>query len=61
MKIEEIKAVIEASMLKTTNGYATKGNMIAATAIHDAYLCLIEEIQKNFEKSEKVVDIGTKN
>lgn len=43
---------IEQSMVKTANAYAAT-NMNQATAIHDAYLCLIKEI-------EKCVDIDSK-
>ena len=53
MNTKDIKSIIEECMLKTTNFYAKEGNMIAATAIHDAYLSVIEAIEKNFEKSEK--------
>lgn len=51
MNIKEIKSVIEASMLKTTNFYAVNNDMKSATAIHDAYISVIEAIEKNFEKS----------
>lgn len=45
MTLEEIKKLIEKSMVKTCNSYAVKNNMLAATAIHDAYLCLIKDIE----------------
>jgi hypothetical protein len=42
---KELKQLIEHSMAKTTNAYAVKNEMYAATAIQDAYLCLMKELE----------------
>lgn len=49
---KDLKKLIEKSMLKTCNSYAAKNNMLAATAIHDAYLCLIKDIESYETKTQ---------
>ena len=49
MTLAEILKVIEMSMLKTCNSYA-KEDMGKATAIHDAFLCVKEALEKGFDK-----------
>ena len=46
MKLIEVLNAIEKSMLKTANTYSEKGQSDAASAIHDAYLVLQDDIIK---------------
>lgn len=54
MTLQEVLKVVEESMVKTCNFYAKEGNMMAATAIHDAYLCVEEALTKEFEDETKM-------
>jgi hypothetical protein len=42
---EDEKQLVEESMCSTANFYAAQGNMSAATAIHDAFLVLMEHLE----------------
>jgi hypothetical protein len=53
MTLEAALKVIETSMLKTTNFYAKEGNMIAATAIHDAFLGVKKALKQEFGNETK--------
>ena len=52
MTLEEVMKVVEKSMVKTCNFYA-KEDMGKATAIHDAYLCVVAELKQEFENETK--------
>ena len=52
MTLEQVLKVVEQSMVKTCNFYA-KENMGKATAIHDAYLCVVEALKQEFENETK--------
>jgi hypothetical protein len=49
LSLKEVLDVVEQSMLGSTNFYAKEGNMMGATAIHDAYLVLKEKLEKEYE------------
>jgi hypothetical protein len=49
LSLKEVLGVVEKSMLETCNFYAKEGNMMGATAIHDAYLVLKEKLEKEYE------------
>jgi hypothetical protein len=49
MTLQEVLKVIEKSMVESINFYAKEGNMMGATAIHDAYLCLKEKLENEYE------------
>lgn len=49
MTLAEVLKVVEESMVKTCNFYA-KEDMGKATAIHDAFLCVKEALEKEFDK-----------
>ena len=52
MTLEEVLKVVEESMVKTCNSYA-KENMGNASAIHDAYLCVVAALKQEFENETK--------
>lgn len=49
LNLEQVLKLIEKSMLDTTNFYAKEGNMMAATAIHDAFLSVKKTLEKEYE------------
>ena len=49
LSLKEVLDIVESSMLGSTNFYAKEGNMMGATAIHDAYLVLKEKLEKEYE------------
>lgn len=49
LMLEEVLSLVEQSMAESCNFYAKEGNMMGATAIHDAYLCLKEKLEKEYE------------
>ena len=52
MTLEQVMKVVEESMVKTCNFYA-KEDMGKATAIHDAFLCVEEALEKEFKNETK--------
>lgn len=49
LSLKEVLGVVEDSMNKSCNFYAKEGNMMGATAIHDAFLCLKTKLEKEYE------------
>ena len=48
--LEEVKSTVEESLVGSMNFYASQNEMVAATAIHDAYLCLAKALEEKFPK-----------
>lgn len=51
LTLEHVLTIVEQSMSESCNFYAKEGNMMGATAIHDAFLCLKEKLEKQYENS----------
>ena len=44
--LQELEKSVEQEMARVCNEYAKSGNMIAATAVHDAYLCVQSHLSR---------------
>jgi hypothetical protein len=53
MTLSEVIKVVEQSMVKSCNFYAKEGNMMSATAIHDAFLGVEKALKKEFKDETK--------
>ncbi|GEM_PF-4975788 len=52
---EEMKKLVEKSMYTTANFYAQRGEMTACVAVHDAFLCLMDAVEKGFVSDSTTV------